>query len=138
MNCNEQSSLAKLQIEKMDADRERGDSKRTPEQIAAKKKANTTSNARRSKGGDRSVEQIAAAKAANIDREQGSDRSSKKVSTVKEANKKYYAARPTKRKVQEREEREQFDRWASYKRKSRTPFERLFDDATETLGKHDY
>ncbi len=168
-----------MQIKKMDADRERGDIKRTSEQIAAKKKANITSNARRSKGGDRSVkriaaakaandkrakgihrsakqvaaaeaanhkrakgihrsaEQVAAAKAANSDREraQGSDRSSKQVSTVKEANKKYYAARPTKHEV---EEREQFERWASYKRQSRTRFERLFDDATETLGKHDY
>ena len=36
------------------------------------------------------------------------------------------------------EEREQFERWASYKRQSRTRFERLFDDAEETLEKHDY
>ena len=158
---------------------QREESKRIPEQIAAKQRANKTSNARRAKGHDRSTEQIsaakaandkrakgiersavqvaaakeanderakgidrsaeqvAAAKAANSDREraQGSDRSSKQVSTVKEANKKYYAARPSKHEV---EEREQFERWASYKRQSRTRFERLFDDAEETLGKHDY
>jgi len=69
-------------------ERDREDSKRTPERIAAKKKANTTSNARRSKGGDRSAEQVAAAEAANDKRAKGIHRSAEQVAAAEAANEK--------------------------------------------------
>jgi len=65
---------------------QREDNKRTPEQIAAKQRANKISHARRAKGNDRSTEKIAAAKAANDKRAKGINRSAVQVAAAKEAN----------------------------------------------------
>ena len=102
-------------------------SDRSSEQITAAKAANYVRE--RAKGSDRSSKQITAAKAANYVRERakGSDRSSKQVTAVKKAYEEYYASRPTKYEVEEKERRA---RWASYRCDSMTRFERLVEDAT--------
>ena len=65
---------------------QREESKRSPEQIAAKQRANKTSNARRAKGHDRSTEQISAAKAANDKRAKGIHRSAEQVVVANKRN----------------------------------------------------